>query len=70
MSQVADQLLNRLKAEQLTYALEGLRKPGTKTEFEFGQRCGYMAGLDRAMEILLKALDEERSGEKDLDARL
>jgi hypothetical protein len=70
MSGGFEQLLNRLKAEQASYALEALRKPGTKTEFEFGHRCGYLVGLDKAIDILLKALDEERHGERDLDARL
>ena len=65
-----DQLLNRLKVEQASYALEALRKPGMKTEFEFGHRCGYLAGLEKTVSILLEALDEERNGERDLDARL
>lgn len=70
MSQIADQLLNRLKAEQSTYALSALRSPGSRSEYEFGLRVGYVAGLERAIDILLHALDDERNGERDLDARL
>lgn len=70
MSNFETALLNKLKTEQTFYALESLRRPGMKTEFEFGQRCGHIAGLEKAVEILLAVLDEERNGEKDLDARL
>lgn len=70
MSNFETALLNKLKAEQATYALGALRSPGNKTEYEFGVRVGYVAGLERAIGMLLSALDEERNGEKDLDARL
>lgn len=70
MSQFATVLLNKLKAEQATYALGALRSPGSKSEYEFGLRVGYVAGMERGIAMLLSALDEERNGEKDLDARL
>lgn len=59
-------LLNRLKAEQQKYALEALKNPGAKTEYEFGLRVGYNAGLECALGVLLKMLDEERNGDRDL----
>lgn len=59
-------LLNRLKAEQQTYALEALRMPGAKSEYEFGLRVGHVAGLERAIGVLLEMLDEERNGDRDL----
>lgn len=70
MSNFETALLNKLKAEQVEYALQGLRQPGNKTEYDFGLRVGHMDGLEHAIRILLSALDEERNGEKDLEARL
>lgn len=70
MNRIADRLLNSFKAEQTSYALESLRVPSMKNEFEYGLRVGYIQGLERAIAILLAALDEERNGERDLDARL
>ena len=70
MSNFEAVLLNKLKAEQATYALSALRAPGAKTEYEYGLRVGYVAGMERAIAMLLGVLEDERSGERDLDARL
>ena len=50
----------RVKAEQAKYALDSLKNPGNKTEFDFGLRSGYVAGLERAVNVLLEILSEER----------
>jgi len=57
-------LLNRLKEEQVKYSVNALRNPGDKGLFDFGSRVGFVAGLEHAIAILLKAVDEENS--KDL----
>jgi hypothetical protein len=59
-------LLGALKAEQADYALQALRKPNQRDAFEYGYRVGVLAGLDRAVEILLKLLDEDKNGNPDL----
>ena len=59
-------LLSALKAEQAEFALQALRKPNQRDAFEYGCRAGVLAGLDRAIEILLKLLDEDRNGNPDL----
>ncbi len=63
---VDSQLLTRLKAEQAQYALQALRQPNTRDAFEYGYRCGVFNGLEKAVEVLLKLLDEERNGNNDL----
>lgn len=59
-------LLNRLKAVQTEYAIQALKLPGNKNEFDYGYRCGYVAGLDAAVNVLLTLLDEEKRDDKDL----
>jgi hypothetical protein len=63
---VDSQLLTRLKAEQAQYALQALRQPNTRDAFEYGYRCGVFNGLEKAVEVLLNLLDEERNGNNDL----
>lgn len=63
---VEARLLQRLRSEQQTFALEALKNPSDKTEFAFGWRCGCLHGLNRAEEILLSLLDEEKNGGPDL----
>lgn len=58
--------LNRLKAEQQSYALQALSQPNLKTEFEYGYRSGVVAGLGKAEEILLSMLKDERDNDRDL----
>jgi len=59
-------LLHALKAEQDDFALQALRRPNQRDAFEYGHRVGVLAGLDRAVEILLKLLDEDKNGNPDL----
>lgn len=63
---VETHLLNRLKGLQAEYALHALRLPGEKREFDFGYRCGYVSGLEHAINALLALLEEEQRGDKDL----
>lgn len=59
---LADALLSALKNEQSAYATQALKNPGTKAEFDFGYRCGFLAGLEKAESILLTLLADERDG--------
>ena len=59
-------VLDRLKAEQQSYSVEALKNPGGRSEFDFGYRVGFVSGLERAANILLNALDDERNGNPDL----
>ena len=59
-------LLNKLKSTQATYALDALKAPGNKAEFDFGFRCGYISGMESAISILLSLYEEEEKGEKGL----
>jgi hypothetical protein len=63
---VETKLLNRLKAEQQSYAVEALKRPQTRDAFEYGHRVGVMAGYEAALNVLLKLLDEEQNGDNDL----
>ena len=55
------QILARLKDEQARYALQALKQPASKTEFEYGHRCGVVAGLDLAVATLLKMVEDENA---------
>lgn len=59
----ADALLSALKNEQFAYASQALKNPGGKVEFDFGYRCGFLAGLERAEAVLLALLSDERNGD-------
>lgn len=59
-------LLNKLKSTQASYAIDALKAPGNKQEFDFGYRCGYISGLEAAIAILLSLYDEEENGDKSL----
>lgn len=63
---LADQLLNRLKADQQTFALDALRRPQTRDTFEYGYRVGMVAGYEAAVNVLLQLLKEERDSDRDL----
>ena len=63
---LADALLNRLKAEQVSNSLQALKNPGGKAEFDFGYRTGVIAGLEKAESILLELLRDERDDDNDL----
>ena len=57
---VPQELLNRLKASQQTFALDALRRPQDRDTFEYGYRVGVVAGYDAAINVLLNILDEEK----------
>ena len=59
-------LLNRIKAEQAEYAVQALKQPGGKSEYDFGFRCGYLAGLDHALNTLFSMLDQHEKDGADL----
>ena len=63
---IESQLLNRLKAEQQTFAVDALRRPQTRDTFEYGYRVGMFAGYEAAINVLLKLLDEEKNSDNDL----
>ena len=63
---VESQLLNRLKAEQQSFAVEALRRPQTRDTFEYGYRVGMVAGYEAAIDVLLNLLDEEKNLDNDL----
>ena len=54
-------LLNLLKEEQAKYALTALRHPNQRDAFEYGYRVGVLAGLEQAVTVLLKSVEEENS---------
>jgi hypothetical protein len=60
------QLLNRLKAEQQSFAVTALRRPQTRDTFEYGYRVGMFAGYEAAIDVLLNLLDEEKNLDNDL----
>jgi hypothetical protein len=60
------QLLNRLKAEQQSFAVDALRRPQTRDTFEYGYRVGMVAGYEAAINVLLNLLDQEKNLDNDL----
>lgn len=54
-------MLALLKEEQARYALAALKQPNQRDEFEYGHRSGVIAGLERAIDTLLKGVEEENS---------
>jgi hypothetical protein len=60
------QLLNRLKVEQQSFAVDALRRPQTRDTFEYGYRVGMVAGYEAAINVLLTLLDEEKNFDNDL----
>jgi hypothetical protein len=66
VSGIETRLLNALKAEQQSFALEALRKPQTRDAFEYGHRVGVIAGYEAAINVLLQLLKEERDSDPDL----
>jgi hypothetical protein len=60
------QFLNRLKAEQQSFAVDALRRPQTRDTFEYGYRVGMVAGYEAAINVLLNLLDQEKNLDNDL----
>ena len=53
--------LTLLKEEQSKYALLALKQPNQRDAFEYGYRVGMIAGLEQAIAVLLKGIEEENS---------
>jgi hypothetical protein len=63
---IESQLLNRLKTEQQSFAVDALRRPQTRDTFEYGYRVGMVAGYEAAIDVLLNLLDQEKNLDNDL----
>ena len=63
---VETKLLNRLKAKQLQFAVDALRRPQERDTFEYGYRVGVFAGYEAAITELLNIVDEEKNSDNDL----
>lgn len=63
---VVDQLFNRLKADQQSFALDALKRPQTRDTFEYGYRVGVVQGYEAAINVLLQLLKEERDDDPDI----
>jgi len=59
-------LLNALKQEQSAYALQGLMQPNQRDAFEYGHRAGTVAGLEKAINILINLLKEDEDNDSKL----
>jgi hypothetical protein len=59
-------LLNRLKAAQQQFALDALKRPVSRDNFEYGYRVGVVAGYEAALNALLDLVRKERDDEKDI----
>jgi hypothetical protein len=59
-------LLNKLKVEQQSFAVEALKKPQTRDAFEYGYRVGVVAGYEAAIDVLLNLIDEDKHSDNDL----
>jgi hypothetical protein len=55
-------LLNALKSEQVGFAVDALKRPMDKTEFEYGFRSGVVHGLQMAVEMLVQIASDNKSG--------
>lgn len=59
-------LLNRLKVQQQTFAVDALKRPQERDAFEYGYRVGVVAGYEAAINVLLSLVDEDKNGDNDL----
>ena len=55
------QIIGRLKDEQVKYAQQALKHPDKRDAFEYGYRVGVLAGLESAIGVITKAIEEENS---------
>jgi hypothetical protein len=62
---IETKLLNRLKAQQQQFSVDALKRPQERDAFEYGYRVGVVAGYEAAINVLLKLLEEEKSGVND-----
>lgn len=65
-SGIIHEVLHRLSIEQQAFALEALKRPGDKSEFEFGFRSGKVAGYDAALSIINNLIKEANSNDDKL----
>lgn len=65
-SGIIQETLKRLTIEQHAFALEALKRPGDKSEFEFGFRSGKVAGYDAALSIINNLIKEADSDDNKL----
>lgn len=63
---VESKLLNLLKANQVEFSLEALRRPQDRDTFEYGYLVGMVGGYEASINVLLNLLDEERNNDDDL----
>lgn len=54
-----DALLKRIEQEMAACAQQALASPQGRDAFEYGRMAGLYAGLRRASELVLAALDDE-----------
>jgi len=60
------QFLNLLKINKSNFALDALRRPIDRDNFEYGYRVGMVAGYEEAINLLLQHLSEEEYSDNDL----
>ena len=59
------QLVHQLKELSQSFALETLKRPAGKTEFDYGVASGTVQGIAKAEELVLKLLrGDEKENEK------
>jgi hypothetical protein len=58
-------LLTYLKQAQLQFSVDALKRPQERDAFEYGYRVGVVAGYEAAIGVLLKLIEEEKSGGND-----
>tara|TARA_R110002167_G_scaffold244783_1_gene450234 strand:+ start:159 stop:356 length:198 start_codon:yes stop_codon:yes gene_type:complete len=63
---IDSKLLNLLKANQVEFALEALKRPQKRDTFEYGYRVGMVAGYEASIDVLLNLIDEDKNGKQDL----
>jgi hypothetical protein len=59
-------LLNALKAEIQRFAVDALKRPVQRDAFEYGYRVGAVDGMEMAINVLFKLVDEEKHLDDDL----
>jgi len=50
----------------LQFSVDALKRPQERDAFEYGYRVGVVAGYEAAIGVLLKLIEEEKSGGNDL----
>lgn len=59
-------LLNGLKAEQASFAMQALRVQNTRDAFEYGHRAGVIMGYELAINRLLFLVNDDKRKDNDL----